>query len=89
MTVRPSRGPIASLQGQYVFADYIAGNIWTVPASLLVRGQTLASSRFERRNEDFAPDAGTIDQIASFGEDSSGNLYLVGLDGEIYMVTAA
>ena len=82
------RGPIASLQGQYVFADYIAGNIWTVPASLLVRGQTLASSRFERRNEDFAPDAGTIDQIASFGEDSSGNLYLVGLDGEIYMVTA-
>ena len=54
-----------------------------------MRGQTLASSRFERRNEDFAPDAGTIDQIASFGEDSSGNLYLVGLDGEIYMVTPA
>ena len=54
-----------------------------------MRGQTLASSRFERRNEDFTPDAGTIDQIASFGEDSSGNLYLVGLDGEIYMVTAA
>jgi glucose/arabinose dehydrogenase len=83
------RGPVASLQGQYVFADYISGNIWSLPATLLVRGQTLASSRFERRNQDFAPDIGTIDQIASFGEDSSGNLYLVGLDGEIYMVTAA
>jgi glucose/arabinose dehydrogenase len=83
------RGPVASLQGQYVFADYITGNIWSVPAALLVRGQTLVSSRFERRNADFAPDIGTIDQIASFGEDSSGNLYIVGLDGEIYQVTAA
>jgi glucose/arabinose dehydrogenase len=83
------RGPVASLRDQYVFADFINGNIWSVPAALLVRGQTLASSRFERRNEDFAPDIGTIDQIASFGEDNSGNLYLVGLDGEIYQVGAA
>ncbi|HEY0595540.1 MAG TPA: PQQ-dependent sugar dehydrogenase [Sphingopyxis sp.] len=82
------RGPVTSLAGQYVFADFIAGNIWTVPFASLVAGQTLPSSRFARRNEDFAPDAGTLDQIASFGEDSAGNLFLVGLDGEIFMVRA-
>lgn len=80
------RGPVASLQGQYVFADFISGNLWTVPFASLVQGQTLASSRFARRNEDFAPDAGTISQIASFGEDSAGNLFLVSLSGSIFMV---
>lgn len=80
------RGPVTSLQGQYVFADFIVGNIWTVPFSSLVAGQTLPSSRFARRNEDFAPDAGTISQLASFGEDSAGNLFLVSLGGSIFMV---
>ncbi|NIJ39028.1 hypothetical protein FHR22_003762 [Sphingopyxis panaciterrae] len=79
-------GPVASLQGQYVFGDFISGNIWTVPFSSLVAGQTLPSSRFARRNEDFLPDAGTIDQLASFGEDSAGNLFLIGLGGDIFMV---
>ena len=80
------RGPVASLQGQYVFADFVSDNIWTVPFSGLVPGQTLASSRFARRNEDFAPDAGTLNSIASFGEDSAGNLFLVSLGGDIFMV---
>ncbi len=80
------RGPVASLQGQYVFGDFISGNLWTVPFSSLVVGQTLPAARFARRNEDFLPDAGTIDQLASFGEDSAGNLFLVDLDGEIFMV---
>lgn len=80
------RGPVASLQGQYVFADFVSGNIWTVPFSSLVPGQTLASSRFARRNEDFAPDAGALSSIASFGEDSAGNLFLVGIGGDIFMV---
>jgi glucose/arabinose dehydrogenase len=81
------RGPIASLRDRYVFADFIDGNIWTVPAALLVRGQILSSARFERRNPDFAPETGTIDQIVSFGEDEAGNLYIVDLDGDIFEVT--
>ncbi|MHA4835208.1 PQQ-dependent sugar dehydrogenase [Sphingopyxis sp. MSC1_008] len=81
------RGPVTSLQGQYVFADFIADNVWTVPFSSLVPGQTLASSRFARRNEDFAPDAGTLSSIASFGEDSAGNLFLINISGgDIFMV---
>ena len=83
------RGPVASLVGLYVFGDEGRGHIFTVPVSTLVQGTTLGASGFERRNEDFTPDAGTIDQLASFGEDAAGNLYLVDLDGEVYMVTAA
>ncbi|WP_194954969.1 PQQ-dependent sugar dehydrogenase [Sphingopyxis solisilvae] len=80
------RGPVTSLAGQYVFADFISGNIWSVPFSSLIAGQTLPSSRFARRNEDFAPDAGTLNSIASFGEDSAGNLFIVSIGGSIFMV---
>lgn len=80
------RGPVASLQGQYVFGDFISGSIWTVPFADLVAGQTLPSSRLAVRNEDFAPDAGTISNIASFGEDSAGNLFIVSIGGDIFMV---
>ena len=80
------RGPVTSLVGQYVFADFVSGNIWSVPFASLVPGQTLASSRFARRNEDFAPDAGTLNSIASFGEDSAGNLFLISIGGDIFMV---
>ncbi len=80
------RGPVTSLVGQYVFADFISGNIWSIPFSSFVAGQTLPSSRLARRNEDFAPDAGTVGSIASFGEDSAGNLFIVSINGDIFMV---
>jgi hypothetical protein len=80
------RGPVTSLRDRYVFGDFVSGNIWTVPFASLVDGQTLASSRFERRNEDFTPDVGTINNLASFGEDSAGNLFIVDLDGDIFMI---
>lgn len=80
------RGPIASLTGSYVFADYISSNLWTLPAASLVQGQLYPASSYERRNLDFTPDAGTLDNIVSFGEDSAGNLFIVGIDGEIFMV---
>lgn len=80
------RGPVTSLQNRYVFGDFVRGHIWTVPVASLVDGSTLASGAFERRNEDFAPDGGSINQLVSFGEDSAGNLFVVDFDGEIFMV---
>jgi hypothetical protein len=80
------RGPVTSLAGQYVFADFVSGNIWSIPFASFVAGQTLPSSRFARRNEDFAPDSGTLTNIASFGEDSTGNLFIVGIGGDIFMI---
>lgn len=82
------RGPVVSLRDRYIFADFVRGNIWTVPFASLTDGQTLASRQFERRNEDFVPDAGSIDQLASFGEDTAGNLFIVDFDGDIFMVQA-
>lgn len=82
------RGPAAALANRYLFADFISGNIWSVPIGQLQRGQLLPASRYERRNPDFTPDAGTIDQPVSFGEDSAGNLYIVDYDGEIFQIGA-
>lgn len=83
------RGPAQALRGRYIFADFVSRNLWSVPADQLVQGQVLPSSRYERRNDDFTPDAGTIDQPVSFGEDSAGNLYIVDFDGEIFVVGGA
>ena len=80
------RGPAQAIRGRYVFGDFVTGNLWSVPADQLVPGQVLASSRYERRNADFTPDAGTLDQLVSFGEDAAGNLYIVDFDGEIFQI---
>ncbi|MEI9849669.1 MAG: PQQ-dependent sugar dehydrogenase [Sphingomonas sp.] len=80
------RGPVASLVGSYVFADFISNNIWSVPAASLVQGSLYPAGRYERRNLDFTPDAGTIESIVSFGEDAAGNLFIVDIGGEIFMV---
>jgi glucose/arabinose dehydrogenase len=80
------RGPVLSLRGLYVFGDFISGNIWSIPAAEFSQGTTLPSSRFTRRNTDFAPDLGALNAIVSFGEDSQRNLFIVDFDGEIFMI---
>lgn len=80
------RGPIEQLQGHYVFADFITPNVWSVPAAQLAQGTTLPSADFIVRTGDFAPDAGSFDNLVSFGTDEAGNLYLIDLDGEIFVV---
>ncbi len=84
------RGPITALQGQYIFADFISGNIWTVPSSELVAlaqsgdVNPIVDSEMYRMNDDWTPDVGTIGSISSFGTDASGNIYAVDLGGEIF-----
>ena len=80
------RGPIASLRGQYVFGDFISANVWTLPFADFVQGQTIPSSRFANRNTDFTPNTDTLRQLASFGEDNAGNLFIVSISGNIFMV---
>ncbi|MCW4463734.1 PQQ-dependent sugar dehydrogenase [Sphingomonas sp. BT-65] len=97
------RGPIASLNGHYVFADYLLGNVYSIPASQLVLGQTLPFTSVENRTLDFAiPQQSTeapyfLEEISSFGLTLSGDLYLLdfkaragdGPFGEIHRVAAA
>lgn len=82
------RGPIASLQGTYFFADYVTERIW----SLDFDGSNPSThdgtnfTNFTDRTAAFDPAIGNIDNIASFGEDAAGNLYIVDLGGEIFRI---
>ncbi len=84
------RGPVDDLQGQYIFADFISRNIWTIPVASLLTATatttTVPSSAFTNRNVAMLPDVGTIDQIAHIGTDASGNVYFVDLGGEIFRI---
>jgi glucose/arabinose dehydrogenase len=82
------RGPVEGLRGQYFFADFVRGNLWSFPLSRISLGSTLASSQFTLRNADFTPNQGTIGNVSSFGVDQAGNLYIVDYDGEIFRIEA-
>ena len=82
------RGPVEALRGQYFFADFITGNIWSFPIARASIGATIPSGQFTLRKADFTPNAGAIGNIPSFGLDQAGNLYIVDYDGEIFRVGA-
>jgi glucose/arabinose dehydrogenase len=77
---------IPTLNGQYVFGDYVTGRIGMFrydPAT------NLATNYFDLTgmlNPGFA-NIGRFD-LASFGEDGRGELYLVDIDGDIYQLRA-
>lgn len=79
-----NRGPVEALEGEYIFGDFISGRIFTVPAASLVQGTTLLAGQFMDRTAMFAPNAGAIGNIPSFGTDDLGNVYIVDFDGEIF-----
>ncbi len=85
---RVYRGPVEGLNGQYIFADFISGNIWSIPVAQVSLGMTISSADFILRNADFAPNQGTINNIAAFGVDQAGNVYIVDLGGEIFRIEA-
>ena len=80
------RGSVEALQGNYFFADFVNGNIWSAPVALLVQGRTLAATAFNQRRTAFTPNFGSINNVSSFGLDQTGNLYIVDFDGEIFIV---
>lgn len=70
---RGSRMP--SLVGKYVFADFLAGRVWALTQDDgVVEGVEVV---------------GDVPLPASFGEDNSGNLYIVSLQGSIYRIDPA
>jgi hypothetical protein len=83
------RGPIESLRGQYIFGDFVRGNLWSVPLESLFDGRTVPATEFTVRNADFAPDVGGITNVVSFGTDQSGNLLIVDMDGELFILEPA
>ncbi len=74
------RGSLLSeLTGRYFFADFCGG--W-------VRSFRLSGTRVTDL-VDHTPAFGQLPNISSFGEDASGELYVVSLGGAIYRVVAA
>ena len=73
-------GPVADLQGLYVFGDYMDDNFWAFdPAD--------PDGTVMNINDWLVPDQGSIETVASFAEDAAGNLYLLDLgDGELFRV---
>jgi glucose/arabinose dehydrogenase len=74
------RGAVSELSGTYFFGDFSAGKIWSF------RYTGNAVTQFSDRTGQLVPNVGSINQIASFGEDAAGNLYIVDLDGEIFRI---
>jgi glucose/arabinose dehydrogenase len=76
------RGPIEDLQGEYFFADFNTGNVWsgvfdreTDPATF--NGMNFSvTSRTDELNQGMIV-GGRLNHIVSFGEDLAGNLLFV------------
>jgi glucose/arabinose dehydrogenase len=73
--VRDKRLP-AAIQGHYIYGDYCEGHIRAAKLS--------ASSAAEDRELPLKQ----LSQLSSFGEDTSGRIYVVSLDGPVYRLTA-
>jgi quinoprotein glucose dehydrogenase len=67
---------VPELRGVYLYADFVSGTIWGLRAK---NGKVVAQGVLELQPKDAAPR-----QIASFGEDSEGEVYVLAYDGHIY-----
>jgi hypothetical protein len=76
---------IPQLQGTYFLADYVSNNVWSFR---YVNG---TKTEFTLRNSAITPsiEGATVNQIASFGEDANGELYIVDHGGQIYKIIPA
>ena len=84
------RGAVASLQGEYFFADFVSDGLWSVrwdgsdPSGF--DGTNITSFTDWTDTEAFTPDQGSLTGISSFGEDAAGDLYILTLGGDVFRV---
>ena len=73
------RGPVAELQGLYLFADFVSEQIWSLdPAN--------PDASVENITALLAGEGQTLGGVSSFGEDQDGNVYVVNLGGEVFRI---
>ena len=79
------RGPVAELQGKYLFADFVSHQIGSIQVDR--DSGTLITESLLILTAEITPDIGTINDISSFGEDARGNVYIIdNRDGEIFKI---
>jgi glucose/arabinose dehydrogenase len=76
---------VASLRNQYILADG-NGAIFAVDTGFLSAGTTSSADVVERRDADFAPDAGTITHPVAITAGPGGALFILDADGDIFRV---
>jgi Ca2+-binding RTX toxin-like protein len=74
-------GQSLGAQGLYVYADFVTNQMWSFR---MVEGKAVDVTN---RTEQLVASGGAVDQIASFAEDGLGNVYVIGLDGEIFKLS--
>jgi Ca2+-binding RTX toxin-like protein len=74
------RGTSPGLQGHYFFADFVTDQLWSIK---MVNG---VATEFVNRTAQLVVSGGTVDNISSFAEDGNGNLFIIGLDGEVFRI---
>jgi glucose/arabinose dehydrogenase len=74
------RGDGDALQGDYFFADFVQGKVFT----LHFNGSAWVATD---RTSQIVTDVGQLILPSSFGEDARGNLYIVDLGGNIFRLT--
>ncbi len=72
---------LPALQGIYLYADFISGTLWGLRAE---QGKVTADGVLEMQPKDVP-----ARQFASFAEDNSGEVYILGYDGKIYEFSEA
>ena len=84
------RGPVAALQGRYFFADYGTAHLWSFvwDGSPPVQhdGSNFTDLVDHSTDPLWAPDVGELNLVSSFGEDAAGNLYVLDLDGDVFLL---
>ena len=71
----------SNYRGRYFFADFVAGRVWSLALSIAGTGEATASNLVEHTAE--LSGTSPIGNIASFGVDASGELYLCSFNGRI------
>ncbi len=72
---------LAPLLGQYIFADFVGGQVFSIAADAPL-GIAPSVTQY-----DLLADIGTLSEIVAFGTDGAGQLYASGLFGDVYRIT--
>ncbi|HEX5791347.1 MAG TPA: PQQ-dependent sugar dehydrogenase, partial [Luteolibacter sp.] len=75
------RGPISSLKGRYIFADFQQPRLWSLR---LENGKAVD---LQNHSGSWKPSQGNFNLISSFAEDLEGNLYVICLSGDLFMLS--
>jgi cysteine-rich repeat protein len=76
---------IPGLSGTYFFSDYCGDYIKTFRYA----GGIVGAGDITNRTTELTPDVGSFTSIVSFGEDGSGAMYIVSLNGSVFKIICA